>query len=62
MDGLIEIVAASFARYGLDRPGAAARSVDPVAMPAPVMTSMPAEPIALPENVFRRILKGDPAP
>lgn len=62
MEDLIEIVAASFARHGINFTDAAARA-ERANGPAPaLMPTMPAEPTALPEHNFRRILEGDPAP
>ncbi len=60
MEDLIEIVAASFARHGINFTDAAARAAERTNEPAPA--SMPAETTALPEHNFRRILEGDPAP
>jgi hypothetical protein len=62
MEGLIAIVAASFARHGIDCPDAASRPVERAMVPTPASTTMPAEPTALPEHSFRRKSEGDPAP
>ena len=62
MEGLIELVAASFARHGIECPA------DNFQLARPVPTAQavhPAEPIlttALPEHNFRKSLQGDPAP
>ena len=62
MEGLIELVAASFARHGIECPADVSQSVGPV----PTKPAIPrAEPIlttALPEHNFRKSLQGDPAP
>jgi hypothetical protein len=60
MEELIALVAASFARHGIEctprNPNVA--PVSPLSDQAP----QPAEPIALPEHNFRKSLQGDPAP
>jgi hypothetical protein len=62
MENLIELVAASFARHGIESPRPAERRVP---SPVPVQTAAqiaPVEPIALPEHNYRKSLQGDPAP
>jgi hypothetical protein len=64
MEGLIELVAASFARHGIECPTGDSQPARPV----PTMSAQsirPAEPTlttALPEHNFRKSLQGDPAP
>jgi hypothetical protein len=64
MEGLIELVAASFARHGIECPADNFQLARPVpTQPAPAIR--PAEPIlatALPVHNFRKSLQGDPAP
>jgi hypothetical protein len=64
MEDLIELVAASFARHGIECPADDSQLVGPVpTMPAHAI--LRAEPIltaALPEHNFRKSLQGDPAP
>jgi hypothetical protein len=63
MESLIELVAASLARHGIECP-------DGVSRPAWRQTNSPLqastkplpEPTALPEHNYRKILDGDPAP
>jgi len=60
MEGLIELVAASFARHGIECPADNFQLARPTAQ-----AIHPAEPIlttALPEHNFRKSLQGDPAP
>lgn len=62
MEGLIELVAASFARHGIECPADNFQSSRPVPT-APAIR--PAEPLltsSLPEHNFRKSLQGDPAP
>ncbi|MFZ0481402.1 MAG: hypothetical protein WAL71_19840 [Terriglobales bacterium] len=62
MEALIELVAASLARHGIDCPEGVPR---PMWRPAisPVQASMPlSEPTALPEHSYRKKSEGDPAP
>lgn len=64
MEGLIELVAASFARHGIECPADDSPSTGPVPT-KPAQAIRPAEPIltaALPEHNFRKSLQGDPAP
>jgi hypothetical protein len=61
MEGLKEIVAASFARHGIECPDGASQ----LAQSTPSQTIRAAEPTltsALPEHNFRKRLQGDPAP
>ena len=63
MEGLIELVAASFARHGIECP-ADVSPAGPVPT-QPAQATRPAEPLltaALPEHNFRKSLQGDPAP
>jgi len=57
MEDLMEIVAASFARHGIE-PSATDLNVVQRRASSPG----PAEPTALPEHNFRKGLQGDPAP
>jgi hypothetical protein len=64
MEGLIELVAASFARHGIECPAPDSKSAwGRASSPVPAERS-PAlvEPTALPEHNFRKSLQGDPAP
>jgi len=71
MESLIEIVAASFARHGIDCPAAASRSATPESVTA--MEKMPAIAVrqewveatfsaVLPEHNFRKSQQDAPAP
>jgi hypothetical protein len=74
VEGLIELVAASFARHGIDCPGAdlrparplAAGSVEAMAKPMTNTVAQPVEAslssVALPEHNFRKSQQGDPVP
>jgi hypothetical protein len=67
MENLIELVAASFARHGLESPAADSGFAESkMAQPKPAHEAVrPTEPIlatALPEHNFRKSLQGDPAP
>src|ERR1035438_9036214 len=69
MEGLIELVAASFARHGIECPVDNSQSARPVSatsvQPTPSAAVHPAETIiatALPEHNFRKDRKVDPAP
>jgi hypothetical protein len=78
VEDLIELVAASFARHGIECPGADLRpatafaaassaesSVGQSAEPmtnAAVQAAEASFPVALPEHNFRKSLQGDPAP
>jgi|HubBroStandDraft_4_1064222.scaffolds.fasta_scaffold195980_2 hypothetical protein len=71
MEGLKELVAASFARHGIVCPEGDSRLAQPT-MGQPVLDppilhqpSRAAEPVltsSLPEHNFRKSLQGDPAP
>jgi len=64
MEGLIELVAASFARHGIQCPADDSQLAGPVPT-QPAQAIRPAAPIlttALPEHNFRKSLQGDPAP
>ena len=63
MESLHEIVAASFARHGIECPDGVSRLVGQPA-PAPVQpaTGPLAGPTALAEHSYRKLLEGDPAP
>jgi len=64
MEGLIELVAASFARHGIECPAADSQLARPVSTKS-VQAIRPAEPAlttALPDHNFRKSLQGDPAP
>jgi len=64
MEGLIELVAASFARHGIERPAgdsqlarsAATTSAQVIRHAEPTLTA------ALPDHNYRKSLQGDPAP
>jgi len=67
MESLIELVAASFARHGIECPGADSqlvwgRATSPVQAHALAQITRPAEPTALPEHNYRRSPQADPAP
>jgi hypothetical protein len=66
MEGLKELVAASFARYGIECPAGESQWIRPTLGQAILgQTVRPAEPVlasALPEHNFRKSLQGDPAP
>ena len=69
MEGLIELVAASFARNGIECPAADFRSAGGLsAAPVEPTTNTPAQPVelslavTLPEHNFRKGQQGDPAP
>jgi hypothetical protein len=69
MDGLIEIVTASFARHGIQCPDSASRpswkQAAPSTGPAQDMKTKAADPVqsaALPKHNFRPLSEGDPAP
>ena len=62
MESLIELVAASLARHGIECPDRDSKPMSGRAT-SPVRASIPpAEPTALPEHNYRKILDGDPAP
>ena len=69
MDGLIEIVTASFARHGIQCPDAASQSAwkqsAPPAAPGQDIKTQAADPVqstALPKHNYRPLSEGDPAP
>jgi len=69
VEGLIELVAASFARHGIDCPGADLRSAGSLSTaPVEPMTGTAVEPgeaslsVVLPEHNFRKGQASDPAP
>jgi len=69
VESLIELVAASFARHGIDCPAADWRAAAPVSAtsvePMPDRAVQPAEAafsVVLPEHNFRKGQQGDPAP
>jgi hypothetical protein len=64
MESLKELVAASFARHGIECPAGDSQWVRPT-QPKQVQMIPPAEPAltaALPEHNYRKRLQGDPAP
>jgi hypothetical protein len=64
MEDLIELVAASFVRHGIECPVGDTPFARPV-QPKSAQAVFPAEPSltsALPEHNFRKSLQGDPAP
>ena len=52
MEGLIELVAASFVRHGIESP--AADIPAPAVSPNPTQAASPIEPAALPEHSYRK--------
>jgi hypothetical protein len=76
MESLIELVAASLARHGIECPDDASRPVwrQTVSQACPesnqsiqaahssALAAEPTSPTALPEHNYRKILDGDPAP
>jgi hypothetical protein len=61
MEDLIALVAASFARYGIECP-AMNMDNDRKVVEKRASSPVPADPAALPEHNFRKGLQGDPAP
>jgi len=64
MEGLMELVAASFARHGIQCPADDSQLAGPVPT-QPAQAIRPAEPLlttSLPDHNFRKSLQGDPAP
>jgi hypothetical protein len=65
MEELIELVAASLARHGVECPAEDSKHVwgraTSSSRPDPGQRTQP-EPTALPEHNFRKNLQGDPAP
>ena len=72
MEGLIELVAASFARHGIECPAVDSqsawgrpvrgRATSPAQAEQNSAVTHASEPTALPEHNFRKNLQGDPAP
>jgi len=59
MESLIELVASSLARHGIECPDGHSQKW----VTAPVKAAVePSVPTALPEHNYRKILDGDPAP
>ncbi len=61
MEDLLALVAASFARYGIECP-ATDTDNDGKVVDKRASSPVPADPTALPEHNFRKNLQGDPAP
>ena len=66
MEDLMELVAASFARHGIECPAGDSQLIErrtssPVRIETAALGCSP-EPTALPEHNFRKSLQGDPAP
>jgi hypothetical protein len=62
MEGLIELVAASLVRHGIECPAGDSKFISGHSQ-SPVQTSMsPTEPTALLEHSFRKKSEGDAAP
>jgi hypothetical protein len=66
MEDLMQLVSASFARYGIECPNGDTKLVERRA-PSPVhdevaILGCPPEPTGLPEHNYRKRLQGDPAP
>jgi len=60
MEGLIELVAASFLRHGLESPAADAKTVAAQsAAPGPTHGASAIEPAAFPEHSFRKKPEAD---
>jgi hypothetical protein len=57
MEDLMNLVAASFARHGIE-----CQVGDPQLVERRASSPVQAEPTALPEHNFRKSLQGDPAP
>jgi len=57
MEGLIQLVAASFIRHGIESPAEADSLFSPAVRPAE-----PILPAALPEHNYRKSTQSDPAP
>ncbi|MGA8067942.1 MAG: hypothetical protein WBV31_20735 [Terriglobales bacterium] len=60
MEGLIELVAASFARHGIECPAGESQLAGP-AQTEPVHATRVAEPMALPDHNYGKIPQADPA-
>jgi hypothetical protein len=54
MEGLIELVAASFARHGIESPAADLSASRPSSAPGILQAVPSIEPAALPEHSFRK--------
>ncbi len=61
MEDLIALVAASFARYGIECP-ATDTDNDRKVVEKQASSPVPADPTTLPEHNFRKDLQGDPVP
>ncbi len=64
MEGLIELVAASFARHGIECPAGDSHLARPVPTKS-AQSVRPAEPLlttALPDHNYRKTLQADPSP
>jgi hypothetical protein len=59
MEDLMELVAASFARHGIECPAIDTRLVEK-RVPTPARAVL--EPTAIPDHNYRKSLQGDPAP
>ena len=59
MEDLMELVAASFARHGIECPAIDSRLVEKRVL-APARSVL--EPTAIPDHNYRKSLQGDPAP
>jgi len=57
MEGLIQLVAASFIRNGIESPA----EVESLSPPA-IRTAEPTLPVELPEHNYRKSIQADPAP
>jgi len=62
MEGLIKLVAASFARHGIECPAADSQLARPVEPKFAIPLSEPALPTELLEHNFRKSLQADQAP
>lgn len=61
MEGLIELVAASLARQGIECPAEIPQATWRQAA-SPVASAEPTPTIVLPEHSYRKLSEGDPAP
>lgn len=62
MEDLMELVAASFARYGIDCGPKESRLSDSRARPDSIAIDRRELAAALPEHNYRKIVQGDPSP
>lgn len=62
MEGLIELVAASFVRHGIECPASESNAVWRRATSSTQATTSPSESTALLEHSFRKNSEDDPAP